>query len=358
MSAVVALVQALFRNFTRNRQGLFWSLFFPVLMMLVLGLLGNSQTVNVKLAVVGGSLAFHQEVAGALAKSTIFTVTTMTPAGALSAVRAGTQDAELVLPARAVAGQPAVLHLYYNNASQASATQAVAAVQQAISQIDLALSGRPPALTVTPRPLSGSRTFSYLDFLLPGLIALTIMQGSLFGLATALTRWKEQGVLRRFLATPLRPVQFLGATVINYMLTNLMNTVIIAGIGILFLHATVQLPIGPLLLSVLLGLSTFISIGFLVAGHAKSQEAVIPLVNLISFPMMFLSGVFFSLTSLPKFLAAVVSFFPLTYLANAVRGLMSGQLTGVSGALWGDIGGLAAWTVVCGVIASRTWHWE
>lgn len=358
MSAVVALVQALFRSFTRNRQGLFWSLFFPVVLMLVFGLLGNTQTVKVKLAVAGGSPAFRQQVSRALARSAIFTVTPMTPAQARSAVRTGTEDAEMLLPANAVIGQPAVIQLYYNNANQASAAQTVGAVQQAISQIDLALSGRPPALSVAAQPVSGSRTFSYLDFLLPGLIALTIMQGSLFGLATALTRWKEQGVLRRFLATPLRPVQFLGATVINYMLTNLANTVIIAGIGILFLHATVQLPIAPLLLAVILGLATFISIGFLVAGQAKSQETVIPLVNLISFPMMFLSGVFFSPASLPKFLATVVSFFPLTYLANAVRGLMSGQLTGSSGALWGDLLGLFVWTALCGVIASRTWRWE
>ncbi len=358
MRAVLALVRALFRSFTRNRQGLFWSLFFPVVLMLVFGLLGKTQAVNVKLAVAGGSPAFREEVSRSLSRSTIFTVTQMAPTAALSAVRSGSEDAEMLLPANAVVGQPAVIQLYYNNANQVSAGQTVGAVQQAVSQINVVLSGRPPALTVAAQPVSGSRAFSYLDFLLPGLIALTIMQGSLFGLATALTRWKEQGVLRRFLATPLRPVQFLGATVINYMLTNLANTVIIAAIGILFLHATVQLPLAPLLLAVLLGLATFISIGFLVAGQAKSQEAVIPLVNLISFPMMFLSGVFFSPASLPKFLAVVVSFFPLTYLANAVRGLMSGQLTGTSGALWGDLAGLLAWTLLCGLIASRTWRWE
>lgn len=358
MRAVAALVKALFRSYARNRQGLFWSLFFPVVLMLVFGLLGNSKAITINLAIAGGSPAFRHEISSSLAQSRIFEVTMMTPEAAMRAVRAGTEDAEMLLPSSRVAGQPASISLYYNNANQVSAAQTVGAVQQAVSQINVALSGRPPALTMAPEPVSGSRTFSYLDFLLPGLIALTIMQGSLFGLATALTRWKEQGVLRRFLATPLRPVQFLGAAVINYMLTNLVSTVIIATIGILLLHATVQLPILPLLLAVVLGLTAFISIGFLVAGQAKSQEAVIPLVNLISFPMMFLSGVFFSPAALPKFLATVVSFFPLTYLANAIRGLMSGQLAGTTAALWGDLAGLAAWTVLCGAIASRTWHWD
>ncbi len=358
MTATLALVRALFRTYTRNRQGLFWSLFFPVVLMLVFGLLGNSKAISINLAVAGGSPAFQHEISTALAHSTIFKVKEMTPTAARAAVRAGSEDAELLLPARLTPGQPAAITLYYNNANQVAAGQTVGAVQQAVGAINLALSGRPPALTVSPQPVSGSRSFSYLDFLLPGLLALTIMQGCLFGLATGLTRWKEQGVLRRFLATPLRPVQFLGATVINYILTNMVSVVIILIIGVDFLHATVQLPILPLLLAVVLGLAAFISIGFLIAGQAKSQEAVVPLVNLISFPMMFLSGVFFSPASLPPFLATVVSFFPLTYLANALRGLMSGQLVGLAPALWGDLAGLAAWTALGALIAGRTWRWE
>ena len=359
MTATMALVRALFRTYTRNRQGLFWSLFFPVVLMVIFGgLLGNSKAVSINLAVAGGTPAFRQEISSALARSTIFKVKQMTPAQARAAVRAGNEDAELLLPAAPTPGQPAAITLYYNNANQASGQETVGAVQQAIGAINLALSGRPPALTVSPEPVSGSRTFSYLAFLLPGLIALTIMQGCLFGLATGLTRWKEQGVLRRFLATPLRPVQFLGATVINYSLTNLVSVVIIAFIGIDLLHAQVQLPVAPLLLAVVLGLAAFISIGFLIAGQAKSQEAVVPLVNLISFPMMILSGVFFSPGSLPPALASVVSFFPLTYLANALRGLMSGQLAGLAPALWGDLAGLAAWTAVAALIAGRIWRWE
>jgi ABC-type polysaccharide/polyol phosphate export permease len=74
--------------------------------------------------------------------------------------------------------------------------------------------------------------------------------------------------------------------------------------------------------------------------------------------MMFLSGIFFPVSSLPKVLARIVSYFPLTYMANGLRGLMSGQLTWHAAALRTDLVGMAVWLVATGVIAARVWRWE
>ena len=207
-------------------------------------------------------------------------------------------------------------------------------------------------------PLAHSRAATYLDFLLPGVLALMVIQNSLFGIGSGLTRWKEKGILRRFRVTPLRPPEFLGATVLNYIAVGLATSVIIIGIAVGFLHASIVLPIASVVQVLLLGMAIFLSIGFIVAGISQTQEATIPIVNLISFPMMFFSGIFFPVSSLPKVLAHIVNYFPRTYLAGALRGLMSGQLTLGASALRTDLLDMAVWLVATGIIAARVWRWE
>jgi ABC-2 type transport system permease protein len=356
MTATLTLLTGLLKQTVRNRQGLFWTLFFPVVLMLVFSLLGNSQS-RIQLAVVTPRSG-PSPVVAVFRHSSLFQVHRMSKAAALAAVESGKMDAALIVPA--ADGPPAgtTLTLRYNNADVLSAQQTVGAVEAFVAQTDLALSGRPPIFRLRAEPMSHSRGDTYLDFLLPGVLALMAMQNSLFGIGSGLTRWKEKGILRRFRVTPLSPAQFLGATVANYVVIGLVTSAIVIGIGVAFLHASVLLPVGPLALVLLLGMATFLAIGFIVAGVSRTQEATVPLINLISFPMMFLSGIFFPVSSLPKVLAHIVAYFPLTYMASGLRGLMSGQLTWHAAALRTDLVGMAVWLVVTGVIAARVWRWE
>lgn len=355
MKATLTLFFALIRQTIRNRQGLFWTLFFPVVLMVVFSFLGNSKSTTNLAVVESGS--GRSPVVAVLKKAPIFSVHVMSRAQALKDVAAGHMDAMLVVPASTGPGTT-TLTLRYNNANLLASEQTVGAIQAFIDQADVALSGRPPAFRVDAQPLAHSRASTYLDFLLPGVLALMVMQNSLFGIGSGLTRWKEKGILRRFRVTPLKPVEFLGATVLNYIAVGLVTSAIIIGIATGFLNASVVLPLGSLLLVLLLGMACFLAIGFIVAGVSKTQEATIPIVNLISFPMMFLSGIFFPVSSLPKILEHIVSYFPLTYVAGALRGLMSGQLTLGSAALHTDLLGMAVWLVATGIIAARVWRWE
>jgi ABC-2 type transport system permease protein len=355
MNAVIVLTKSLLRQTVRNRQGLFWTLFFPLVLMFVFSFLGNSQS-RVSLAVITppGSSSV---VVKAFQRSPIFDLKHLDRSQAFAQVERGQLDGVLLIPA----GRPhhtTQFILRYNNANLITAQQVVGAVDAFVAQADITLSGRPPLFQVSAQAMTHSRSFTYLDFLLPGILALMTMQNSLFGIGSGLTRWKERGVLRRFHATPVRPVQFLTATIVNYVIIGLVSAAIVLGFATAVLHASVVVPWAPVVLVLLLGMACFLAIGFIIAGVSKSQEATIPLINLISFPMMFLSGVFFSISSLPKVLAEIVQYFPLTYVANALRGLMSGQWTTTTPAFRSDILGLLVWLVVTGLIASRVWHWE
>jgi ABC-2 type transport system permease protein len=355
LKATLTLLKSLFRQNVRNRQGLFWTLFFPVVLMLVFSLFGNSES-KMHLAVVEAPGASPAIVA-VLKHSPLFSVQKMGREAALAEVRNGKMDAALIVPAGSATGTTR-LTLRFNNANFLTAQETVGAVQAFIAQADLELSGRPPLFRVTPKPLAHSRASTYLDFLLPGILALMAMQNSLFGIGAGVTRWKEKGVLRRFRVTPLRPAELLGATVLNYLIFGLITSALVVGIAVGLLHATVVLPVLPVLLVLLLGMACFLSIGFIVAGVSRTQEATIPIINLISFPMMFLSGIFFPVSSLPRVLGTIVGYFPLTFVANGLRGLMSGQLTAANAAFRGDVLGIAVWLAVAGLIASRVWRWE
>jgi ABC-2 type transport system permease protein len=349
------MTSALLRSFVRNRQALFWTFFFPVLLMVVFSFLGGSNF-SLRLIVVGGKTPTAQRIVRAYEKIPYFKVQTDSPSEALHLVRTGQADAALILPARPAS--PLRARLVYNGANPQAADQTVSAVESAAAQINLALTGHRPFFVVDPQVASGSRSFTYLDFLLPGILALMAMQNSLFGVSGSLTRWKEKGVLRRFLATPLRPSHFLMSVVLYQLVLGIVTSAIIVGIATAALHASVELPWLALFVTLLIGMSAFLTLGFVIAGVSRTQEATLPIVNAISFPMMFLSGVFFPVSSLPRVLADIVQYFPLTYMANALRGLMSGQLTIGATAFGTDILGLLVWLVATGAIASRTWHWE
>jgi len=356
MRQLLTVTAALLRSLVRNRQALFWTFFFPVLLMVVFGFLGNS-SFKLNLLVSGPKTGAEAKIVQAYEKIPYFSVKREGRKDALRLVRLGQADAALLLPS---ASSPPPWHaeLVYNSANMQTAQQAVSAVTSAAAQINLAMTGQQPYLVVKPKAAAGSRTSTYLDFLLPGVLALMAMQNSLFGVAGSLTRWKEKGVLRRFLATPLKPLQFLGGVVLYQLVFGILSAALIVAIAVTFLHATVLLPLLPLLLTVVLGMAAFLAIGFVIAGFAKTEEASMPIINVVSFPMMFLSGVFFPLTSLPPLLRSIVHYLPLTFLVDGVRGLMSGQYAPWAPAVQSDIWALLAWFVLLAVISTRTWRWE
>ncbi|MDA8345918.1 MAG: ABC transporter permease [Thermaerobacter sp.] len=356
MKQLFKVTGALLRTLMRNRQALFWTFFFPVLLMVVFGFLGNSNF-KMHLLVAGGGSQAERKVVQAFEKIPYFHVQTKGKSAAIHLVKIGQADGVLVLPTNA-ATPPWKAELIYNSSNVQTAQQTVSAVETAAAQINLAFTGRPAALVVQAKAASGSRSSTFLDFLLPGILALMAMQNSLFGVAGSLTRWKEKGVLRRFLATPLRPLQFLGGVVLYQLVFGLLTSAVIVAIAMVFLHANVSLPVIPLLLVVVIGMAAFLSLGFVIAGVSRTEEATLPIINVISFPMMFLSGVFFPVTTLPHFLRTIVQYLPLTYLVDGIRGMMSGQYAPWSAQVGGDMLALLIWFVVLATISARTWRWE
>ena len=221
--------------------------------------------------------------------------------------------------------------------------------------------GPPPGgQAAAPEPVTitsiRSRTIRYIDFLLPGMISLSIMQLGIFGVAFGFVSLKKRGILRRLSVTPMRPSDFIIAQVATRVFVLIAQMSVLILIGVLFFQMRIEG--SPLLMALLavLGAVVFLSIGFALAGVSKSEDQVAPLANIISVPMMVLSGVFFSRASLPGFLRTVTDFFPLTFLADGMRAVSTEGATFVQ--VMPQVAGLAVWGVLAVALASRLFRWE
>ncbi len=201
-----------------------------------------------------------------------------------------------------------------------------------------------------------SNHLNYVDFLLPGLIALSLMQMSVFSTAFVFTNYKEKGILKRLIATPMRPATFVGANVITRLIVSFIQVFIFILVGILYLKAHVIGSYWLIALIAILGSIMFLGLGFTISGISKTTESVPALANLIVFPMLFLGGTFFPISSFPNWLQHVAKYLPLTYLSDSMRQVMTKNAS--FGDIRTDLLWMLAWSVVLVGLANITFGFE
>jgi ABC transporter DrrB family efflux protein len=171
------------------------------------------------------------------------------------------------------------------------------------------------------QPVSGA-ALRYVDWLFPGILGMNMMFSCLFGVGYVVLRYRKSGFLKRLYATPLRAFEFLGAQVLSRLGLILFVTVILyVGIGAIigFRNAGSTL---LLLLLAIIGALSMIALGLTIAARFASEELVGGLLNLLTWPMMLLSGIWFSLEGSPRWVQWVAHVFPLTHVLDAARAVM------------------------------------
>lgn len=162
----------------------------------------------------------------------------------------------------------------------------------------------------------------YVDWVLPGILGMNMMWSCLFGVGYVIVRYRKSGYLKRLNATPLGAGEFVLAQLLSRMLLVLLVSAIVfaAAVGLLGLrHEGSTL---NLLLMAALGAAAMTSLSLMVAARVSSEELAGGLLNLLSWPMMVLSGVFFSLDGSPRWIQWLADGFPLTHLISAARAVM------------------------------------
>jgi len=171
------------------------------------------------------------------------------------------------------------------------------------------------------QPVTGA-ALRYVDWLFPGILGMNMMFSCLFGVGYVVLRYRKSGFLKRLHATPLTAFEFLTAQVLSRLsLILFVSAVLYFGIGTIIHFHTVGNALLLLLIAVL-GCLSMIALGLTVAAGISSEELVGGLLNLLTWPMMVVSGIWFSLEGSPRWVQWAAHVFPLTHLLDAARAVM------------------------------------
>jgi ABC-2 type transport system permease protein len=197
----------------------------------------------------------------------------------------------------------------------------------------------PTSATTSSEP--GSR---YIDFLIPGLLGMNLMNAAMWGIGFALVDMRQRKLLKRFVATPMRRSDFLLALLSSRLLLMLIEVGLLLGFGVLAFHMRVLGSLWSILLIGAIGATSFGGLGLLTASRAQKIESASGLMNLVMMPMWIFSGVFFSGERFPAMAQPFIKALPLTALNDALRAtiLEGSSLASQSGrililVLWGGI---------------------
>ena len=329
----------------REREVVFWVFVFPLLLALGLGLaFRNKPADRTTIAIVSGPNA--QRVLSLLqnsAQKAAIRAEVVDSAQAAKGLRLGKYDlvVEPVSPERVQ---------YHYDPSRPESVQSHAEVDDALQ----AASGRKDVLATSVITSSepGSR---YIDFLIPGLLGMNLMNSGMWGIGFALVDMRQRKLLKRFVATPMRRTHFLMALASSRLILMVIEVGLLLTFGVFIFHMRVLGSVLTILLLGAIGAIAFGGLGLLTASRAQKIESVSGLINIVMMPMWIFSGVFFSYERFPAVVQPFIKALPLTALNDALRATILEGSTLVSQT--GRISVLILWGGISFILALRWFRW-
>jgi len=329
-----------FKEYTREPEALFWSFGFPILLAIGLGIAFRSKPPDVvHIAVIG-----QPAIAQSLSRDKGIVAETMPADSARLALSTG--RVALVVDA----AKPGDATYEYDDTRPDSRTARLL-VNDALQRT----AGRRDTIQTSDRIMreTGSR---YIDFVIPGLLGMTIMGGGIWGLGFSIVDQRRRNLLKRLVATPMSRAEYL----LSYLVSRLVLLAIEAGVllafATLFFHVPMRGSVVAVAFITIFSALAFGGLGLLIASRSKTVEGVSGLMNLTMLPMWVLSGVFFSHENFPRTVQPLIEALPLTATNDALRASM---LRGVPlPGLWPQFAVLGAWMIVCFVVALRIFRWR
>lgn len=348
------------KSLLRNYMALFWFLAFPIIFILIFGAIfsGNQEaTYRVGLSYQAGD-PVGEGIAQGFRQVKAFRVSTGGLADELAALKKGERALVVEIPsgaaARILTGAKVDIPVHYDKGHEQTSMMLFSIVNEMFNEAERRISGRPRLMEARLQPYQ-TNGLKDIDFLLPGILAMALMQLGLFG-SFELLSLREQKVLKALGATPLPRSYVLGAEVLVRLLLSMVQLGLIVSIGVTVFNVHITGNWAAVLGLIVLGALTFTSMGYMLTSFARTVDAGQGLVQLVQFPMMFLSGIFFPISIMPKFLKPIVKAMPLTYLGDALRQVMVGMAPEY--ALGKDIAILGAWLAATAIMAVIFWKWE
>lgn len=350
------------RRLFRDRLALFFTFLFPLIFLFVFGSLSHNNSTSFNVALINESHSqFSRQFAAQLDKDKIIKVNKSITsfADANQRMSRGEIDATIELPPSfgdvkddLPAGQAVVR--YTGNNSQAA--------QALTSLLQSELQGINSKLVATKKPFtvasqeSNEHSLSSFDYTFTGLLGFSILGAGIFGPMNVFPELKKMGILRRLHTTPLRVWQYFLSTMMGNAVTGLLSVAVMFAVAVGVFHLKVVGNLLELAVFLAFGIIVILGIGLALGGWAKNERQVAPLGNIIVFPMMFLTGVFFPRFLMPQWLQGITNYMPLTPVIDGARMILTEGKSILD--LGSQLGIMVVWLIIIYAIAFRVFRWE
>jgi ABC-2 type transport system permease protein len=347
------------RGYLRNKFGLFFGLIFPVILILIFGAIfsGNSSGTITVYAQNQDSGPVSTQFLDALNSSSLVQVITVSTSENFSKYLADHSVSDgIVIPedfsVNYATAQTVNVTVYGNPTSSTSGIVS-GTVSGVANYFNLQRFNGSMVIGITSTSVNTEQT-QYVDFLIPGLIGFSILVSPMFSLVNISSEYKKTKLFKQLSLTPLTKMEWLASKVLFYIVLSAVSFLLMVGVGIFAFgaHVTLTLWLIPFLI---LGPMLFASLGMLVGTVTKNPETAGVIGNIVTFPMMFLSGTFFPISIMPQYLQSIAHVLPLYYIIEGLNAVMVyANYTQVII----DLAVVAVITVVLFVAAAKVFKWR
>jgi ABC-2 type transport system permease protein len=347
------------RSYLRNTTGLFFGLIFPVILILIFGAIFSSfGSGNVTVYVQNeDNGTVSASFINSLNSTGTLTVVQVSPGNNFTQYLSDHSSSNgIVIPAGFSADYAAgkgVNVTVYSNPADSTSQVVSGTANGVINGFNLARYGGTPIIGISQATVN-NQVYKYIDFLVPGLIGYAILVNPMFSLVNISSEYKKTKLFKLLSLTPITKYEWLASKVLWYILLSSISFLLMVAAGVFIFGAYVALSIWivPFLI---LGPMLFASLGMLVGTISKSTETASVIGNVITFPMMFLSGTFFPISIMPTYLQQVAHVLPLYYVIDGLNSLM---VYGNYSSAAMDLVVVTVLTIVIFVAAARLFKWR
>lgn len=362
---IITFAKISIRRSFRDKTAIFFIFLFPLIFLFVFGgIFGKSNSVSFRVALVNQSeTQFAKSFVDQAGQQKVLKIDkeSTTYDAAKAKMSRGQLDAIIVLPKEFGQVQKGQDHpsgqaqvVYSQNSEQAGQTL-VSILKEEFKGINSQfVSVKEPFVVVGEK--NNDKTLSSFDYVFSGLLGFSIIGLGIFGPTSFFPELKKQGVLRRIHTTPLKVWQYFTASVISQAVVGVLSIALMFVVAIAFYDLKLVGNIFALVLFMMFSIASIFGIGLAIGGWAKNERQAAPLTNIVTFPMMFLSGTFFPRFLMPEWLQTLSGYLPLTPVIDGIRLIATEGKTLLE--IGPQIGLIAAWTLIIYVIAFRVFRWE
>jgi ABC-2 type transport system permease protein len=349
MRSFLAMVLANMKMTVRNRGALFWNLAFPAIFIVMFGaVFGNTAIEQFNVGIAGADSLLRQAVVGAMESTDAFRVHEGSVESQLTELESDDRTVVLVFPEE---GSGAPVELYAAESGGPTQQIAIGATRSLVIEV----AGGATGVIIEQRQVS-TLDANFIDWFVPGILGLSLMNSGIIGISTAFVSFREKGILRRIKVTPFALWKFLLARIVAALVMALITSAILITMGWMLYDLTVRGSPLVILASLLISAGAMLAIGYAIAAVARNTEAAASYANMVTVPMMFLSGVFFSVSAMPGWMQPIINIMPLKYAVEALREpMLYGR--GVE-AIWREWAVLLAIFAVFLAFAIRFFRWD